>query len=358
MPKARQATRTADSVQDLDLSPAKATRSKTKAEPAAKVQKKTASKTVTKRKKADPKPASETTTKSAKIRSIELKLDDSSTPALSPGGSTIVASTPPHILNGVRPLEKITEKDILSADSPAKLALLVSSLVSTQQDSIFERYRQTTRLQQSNDAKLISELRSELSAKQKTIEGLIVQIQNFQESGDVSVLSSAPAVSSTPQKGRRVEMYESPIRKRSESSLMIRQDDLANELKTIGITLDMLELLTGVRIINYEEDLDRFYFDVKQTSTNMEDEAAAVSVEYKLVIKRKFEQTAEVTYVPVFLRTDKKSKGAELDRRSDNANKVAKHLPEYLQDNLIFPYNTLLQFYTKMSKALNKSTKT
>lgn len=128
---------------------------------------------------------------------------------------------------------------------------------------------------------------------------------------------------------------------------MLQQEDLANELKTIGITLDMQELLTGVRITNYEDDRDKFYFDVKQTSTNIDNDVDAVSVMYRLVIKKKFEQTAEVTYIPSFLR----------EAKNDDARRVSVHLPDYLKDNLIFPYNTLLQFYAKMSKALNKSAK-
>lgn len=238
----------------------------------------------------------------------------------------------------------VTENDILAASTPQALMKLINSLVTTQQDAIFDKYRLTSRLQMNHDSLVISGLREELRHKQATIDALQAQIiENGGVNADVSSIS---VVSSTPRRQGTRELYQSPIRQKS-SSLMLQQEDLANELKTIGITLDMQELLTGVRITNYEDDRDKFYFDVKQTSTNIDNDVDAVSVMYRLVIKKKFEQTAEVTYIPSFLR----------EAKNDDARRVSFHLPDYLKDNLIFPYNTLLQFYAKMSKALNKSAK-
>lgn len=234
-----------------------------------------------------------------------------------------------------------TEQEIILAESTGRLVTLINSLVSTLNDEIFDRYRQTSRLQMENDARLIAKLRDELNRKLQSIDALLAQISRLQSDLDAD-MSVVTASSSTPQKPTR-PVFESPIRKQS-SSLLIHQDELELELKTIGITLDMLELLTGVRIINYEEDTEKFYFDVKQASTN--DDSHGVAVEYRLVIKKKFEQAADVNYVPVFL-----------NDKDANVEKLVKHLPDYLRDNLIFPYNTLLQFYAKMSKALNKSSK-
>lgn len=264
-------------------------------------------------------------------------LDLKKTPLLSRSASTLASANTSISISDSR---QVSESDILTATDLKLLMKIINTLVTTEQDAIFEKYRQTTKLQTSHDSLVISGLRDELRRKQETIDALQAQLLG----------SRAPdslAIKSTPRKTAAPELYQSPIRKLS-SSLMLQQEDLANELKTIGITLDMQELLTGVRITNYEEDRDKFYFDVKQTSTNMDNDSDAVSVIYRLVIKKKFEQTAEVTYVPSFLQGDK----------DDDANKVSEHLPDYLRDNLIFPYNTLLQFYTKMNKALNKSAKT
>lgn len=269
-------------------------------------------------------------------RSHSAILDPAVTPLLTPdsarGGLAILGRANTTTVN---------EEEILAATDPQKLRKLIERLVSTEQDVIFDRYRQTSRLQMNSDSKKIAALEDEVKRQQATIVSLQGRLLSI---GD----SDGAAINSTPRKKDTPELYESPIRRQTtSSSLMIHQEDLANELKTIGITLDMLELLTGVRMINYEEDREKFYFDVKQTSTNMDNDADAVSIVYRLVIKKQFEQTAEVTYEPSFLKGD----------MDDSALRVSKHLPEYFQDNLIFPYNTLLQFYTKMSKALNKSAK-
>lgn len=246
----------------------------------------------------------------------------------------------------------VTEADILAADTLAKVVAFVNQLVGSQQQ-LFDRYKHTARLQMDADARLIAELRRELENKQTSIDALLALLQRVQDDADGRRVASV--ASSTPQRGRGApEMYELPIRGRNAS--LLSQHELAGELKTIGVTLDMLELLTGVRIISYEEDRAKFYFDVKQLSTTSDNDTDAVSVVYRLVIKRKFELTAEVTYVPSFLQkldaADDSDDGATADARA-----VAACLPEYLKDNLIFPYNTLLQFYAKMSKALNRSAK-
>lgn len=286
--------------------------------------------------------------KANELAAIASKLNNGKFPSPTPESANEISTHSASDKSGsvaVSGTATVTENDILAATTPQALMQLINGLVNTQQDAIFDKYRQTSRLQMSHDSLLISSLREEIGRKQATIDAL--QAQLLESGGAEGDLSSISVVSSTPRKQRTRELYQSPIRQKS-SSLMLQQEDLANELKTIGITLDMQELLTGVRITNYEDDRDKFYFDVKQTSTNIDNDADAVSVTYRLVIKKKFEQTAEVTYIPSFLQGDK----------SEHARRVSAHLPDYLKDNLIFPYNTLLQFYAKMSKALNKSAKT
>lgn len=235
----------------------------------------------------------------------------------------------------------VSESEIYATKTPAQISRIIHDLTHTQQDRIFEKYKRTAALQRANDSRLIELLRTELASKQDTIDVLTAQLRNDKGTGETI----------TPKKTRSKDLYESPIRK-SASSSMISQEELANEMKTIGITLDMLELLTGVRIVNYEEDKDKFYFDVKQSSTNMDNDAAQVSIDYQLIIKRKFEQSADVNYVPLFLKN--KLKDAT---KASVAKRVTEHLPAYLHEDLLFPYNTLLQFYAKISKALNKTAK-
>ncbi|GBL51345.1 hypothetical_protein [Candidozyma auris] len=241
------------------------------------------------------------------------------------------------------PRQKITEQDIIAATSSHDIVGYLNTLVGSEAEANLNEYRRTTKLQMDNDASLIRQLRTELQQKQESIDTLLKQVSQLQNNG-----SALPATANaTPQKRVTGELYKSPIRSNSASTSMISSDDLAQEMKTIGVTLDMLELLTGVRIVNYEEDKEKFHFDVKQSSTNSEDDSSTITVEYKLVIKKQFELSADVNYIPTFLKKVP----------SSVKNRLIENLPDYLQGSLVFPYNTLSQFYAKMNRALNKSTK-
>lgn len=245
---------------------------------------------------------------------------------------------------------ELTEEDILSIDSTGKLYGVLKGLLRGSSDEMFDEYKKTAKeriqlLEEERD-----HLQNQLLVKQNTIDTLAMQIQELQSN------ASAPSV--TPKKPLQ-QMYESPIRKKS-SAAMIRPGDMEEELKTISFTFDMLELLTGVRVINYEEDKEKFYFDIRQTDTAAELDRTPVAIEYRLVIKRRFDQTAEVTYIPVFLKnmmTTAKASDDDQKVKNEHAKLVEANLPEYLRENLKFPFNTLLQFYAKLVRALNKSGK-
>lgn len=256
------------------------------------------------------------------------------------------------------PSSAVLEADILTAKSTGKLADYLSRLLTSDLENDFKEYRNVAHRLEEVSNEIISLLRLQLETKQETIDVLAQQLLELQNALAEQQDGSNSAPSLTPQRGRKAELYQSPIRKQKTGAAMIPPDELAEELKTISFTLDMMELLTGVRIINYEDDKEKFYFDVKHTSTASEPNVDPISIEYRLVIRRKFEQTAEVTYIPVFLNDlSKRAKDAEQEAKNHDARKVKPHLPEYLLDNLKFPYDTLLQFYTKVGKALSKSSK-
>lgn len=245
----------------------------------------------------------------------------------------------------------ISENEIMSINSSKKIYSILKDLVHTKQDVLFQEYRLSARERISQLENERNYLQEQLSVKQNTIDTLASQIQDLRKGNS----SSRGNDLTTPKKPSQ-QMYESPIRNTKNSSAMISQADMAEELKTISFTFDMLELLTGVRVTNYEEDGEKFYFDIRQSDTGREVDGVAVSIDYRLVIKRKFEQTAEVTYIPVFLKNAKvKTSDKEQQMKNEHARQVKAHLPDYLCDNLKFPFNTLLQFYGKLAKALNKT---
>ncbi|GEQ71570.1 hypothetical protein JCM33374_g5255 [Metschnikowia sp. JCM 33374] len=257
----------------------------------------------------------------------------------------------------------VTEADIIAAKSPSQVTKLINTLVSTDQDELFRQYKETSEEQQVKDSQSIAELTTKLDERQTTIDTLTAQISELQNSLDTAeekleAIGDTSTHAQTPQRRRGKEMYQSPIR-RKPSDAMVHRTKVDDEFKTIAFTFDMLELLTGVRIISYKVDDDKFLFDVKQTSTVTEQESDVVTIEYQLMIQRDFEEKAEVTYIPVFLDAlGKRARNAEQEAKNKDAERVKVHLPGYLQQSLNFPYNTLSQFYIKLSKALNKGTKT
>ena len=250
----------------------------------------------------------------------------------------------------------ITEQDILSVQNNNDLMKIIHTLTNTKQDEIFTNYKKKSELQLQQKNQLINDMQQELNNKQKIIDKLL------EEKPDNSLLQ-------TPMKKARNEpqnMYVSPIRRKKtakQEQEVINQDQLSKELETIGITLDMLELLTGLRIINYEEDDAKFHFDLKQTSTN--GSGTELTIDYRLIISKEFTSTAEINYVPTFLNEleDNDSEADDIDVDDEtmgpkrNAKMLLDLLPDYFCDNLTFPYNTLSQFYTKMNRALNKGAK-
>lgn len=253
----------------------------------------------------------------------------------------------------------ITEKDIFNAStSTQELVLLINTLTSTSQDKLFEDYRAKTQTQLDESYRIIEELNQEIAAKNEIIERLKVS------SSSKVALNVDQTPSKQPQSSQN--LYKSPIRRKKTTDVadLITQDQLSKELDTIGITLDMLELLTGLRITNYEEDDNKFYFDILQSSTaESSDEKKkkngasappapasgnSLTIVYRLVISKDFDSTAEINYVPTFLK-----EGGD----DDHIERLKDILPEYFCDNLSFPYNTLSQFYTKINRALNKGVK-
>lgn len=136
--------------------------------------------------------------------------------------------------------------------------------------------------------------------------------------------------------------FASPIRKKASGRL--NQDELAKERENICFTLDMIELLTGVKVINFENTSDEYIFDIKQSSSVK----LGLTMHYQLVLAS--QPSPEINYIPTFLDA---LEGEEVEDY-ENAKILQKILPDYLCENLSFPFDTLAQFYGKVNRALNK----
>lgn len=204
-----------------------------------------------------------------------------------------------------------------------------------------QEYKQQVEAQLESDHALIEEMSSQMAQLQRQNDELQRALRDTQENS-----STIPA-------------YESPIRKKNPCSRVSPQsqtspnkrpgieDPVAREFENIGFSLDMLELLTGLRICNFDEDHEKYFFDIHQTSSTS---SPAMHVDYVLIIPKLFGQVAEVCYVPSFLEHIRTGNYEE----KHNAQRLRDTLPEYLCANLTFPYSTLAQFYAKMTRAINR----
>lgn len=285
--------------------------------------------------------------------------------------------------------ETISEEDIIESNNTKNLINFINQLTGNKQEELFKEYKQMNEKSNLNNSELIDSLYDKVEVQQNTIYDLLQEVKELRKGQrqkndeDDEDDEEDTTIMETPLK--RIEntdlsinstqlTYESPIRKKRDTKNnkqftnepeVINENQLHQELKTIGIIIDMIELLTGLRIINYEEDKTKFYFDVKQVSTSNNDNGInSISIEYKLVILKRFEIEAEVNYIPTFLNDLNDEEEDEDDEddddknfRKSNSETLMEILPNYFCDNLSFPYNTLAQFYTKMNKALNKGVK-
>ncbi|CAN3372402.1 hypothetical protein DIURU_002464 [Diutina rugosa] len=220
---------------------------------------------------------------------------------------------PPKPKSSPRPV--YDEKSILECQSTQELKEIIHSLTHTESDELYQQYKQSVRQQLENDRKLIADL-SEENARLKA--QLSQPMQSPQE-------------------------VTSPIKKTPQS--ITSADDFRQELREISHTLDLIELLTGVSVTDFSERDGQYFFEVEQFGNALAGPTAQrLKMEYQLVIKS--EQTGtddEIIYHPSFLHYN-----------TSDTEQLKSILPEYLLETLNFPINTLGQFYTKVSRALNK----
>ncbi|CAX40537.1 conserved hypothetical protein [Candida dubliniensis CD36] len=215
----------------------------------------------------------------------------------------------------------VMEQNILNSDNE-QLVELINSLVNTKQDELFTKYKAKAESQLESDHELIESLQAELKAKDDKIEALLEELSSLKQDSSME--------------------FASPIRKKASGRLS--QDELAKERQNICFTLDMIELLTGVKVINFENNSEEYIFDIKQSSSVR----SGLTMYYQLVLASS--PNPEINYIPTFLDA---LEGEEVEDY-ENAKILQKLLPDYLCENLSFPFDTLAQFYGKVNRALNR----
>lgn len=220
----------------------------------------------------------------------------------------------------------ITEKDIINAQSKQQLIGFINELTTSKSDQVFDEYKKKVSEQLSNNAILIEQLNTELGRKQTMIDNLIEENLSLKRSFN----GGLPSADSN-------QSFESPIRRKQQSNI-INHNQLEKELEDIGTFLDLIELLTGIVLIDCFEQDSKYHFDIQQTSSNK-----TIEMNYRLIVDTSFKENIDIDYIPTFM-----------ESKNKNLVKLQSILPEYLCENLSFSLSTLGQFYSKVNKAINK----
>ncbi|RLV89623.1 hypothetical protein JA1_005061 [Spathaspora sp. JA1] len=222
-----------------------------------------------------------------------------------------------------------TEDTPKKKPNSGELIELVNDLANTKQDEVFTKYQTKIQTQLENDHLLIQNLQLDLRKKNETIDKLVEEISRLKQSQ-----------TNEPEQIK----FESPIRTKHTP-----MNSLSKELENITISLDMIELLAGVRVVNFQEDEEMLYFDVKQSSPPL-------YITYQLIISKEFEVKAKVHYIPTFLDVlaNEFDHGDDEVEIIENARVLQRILPDYFLDKIEFSIDTLNQFYSKLARALNK----
>lgn len=121
-------------------------------------------------------------------------------------------------------------------------------------------------------------------------------------------------------------------------------DQAVGEMDLFTTKQEMIELLTGVSCVSYDENKTSITFRMRHLGEES-------TLFYELIIGKS--SLGELIYRPEF---DQPAEWKPEDGDwHHNVNVLKQVLPEYLTDNLTFPSNTLRNFYAKVSKSLSKS---
>ncbi|KAI5957379.1 CSM1 [Candida jiufengensis] len=202
-------------------------------------------------------------------------------------------------------------KDTINDTNINNIIDIINENVHTKADTILTKYRDINDQLRENDHLLIQQLQEENEKLKEKIEDL-----------------------------GYINEYKSPIKK-----YIIKDSDFEKERENISFSFDLLELMTGVKIINYEENNNEIQCDIIQSSNDK-----SIWIEYQLIINKL--DTKQINYIPKFLHDDQEQQQNETNKL--NLKKLNKILPDYLMEYLSFPGESLAQFYNKVNKALNQ----
>ncbi|ODV94250.1 hypothetical protein PACTADRAFT_51123 [Pachysolen tannophilus NRRL Y-2460] len=233
-------------------------------------------------------------------------------------------STGNNFETNVLPYESSLNQAYLGKDLKGLLNLMQDLTSQQKIDQLFNDYK--------------NQVEETLAKADNLIESLTRQVTDLQRQLKTQ---NGSIQSSGPSKNEDLELI-----------LQLKQEN-AQQNSQVRVIFDFIELLTNLTCLDFLENEEQLIFIMKQSDTE-----STIHINYKLIINRlKNKDINEIIYIPLV----SGDYNPEIDEEEDeedfkeNLAKLHKVLPEYLLDNLTFPYSNLSNFYAKINRSLNKN---
>ncbi|OWB68454.1 hypothetical protein B5S33_g4456 [[Candida] boidinii] len=241
------------------------------------------------------------------------------------------------------PLRK-TESTFLPSDSTINqlfqkkdlknLTSILTELTNTKSERMLIEFKKTAEKRFNTSDKLISNLtkeitylKTQLSNQKREKSNESVEINKLKSENE-SLLEKIESLNSNN------EVFKIEIEKNLNLNENIIKEKNLNNTK-----FEIIELLTGLTCIEFHENQENLSFKLKQTGDSC-------ILYYQLLISKN--GSSDIVYIPDLDNTK------DIEDSSKNKENLKTYLPDYLLDNLTFPANTLNNFFSKLSRSLNK----
>ncbi|GMF06120.1 unnamed protein product [[Candida] boidinii] len=241
------------------------------------------------------------------------------------------------------PLRK-TESTFLPSDSTINqlfqkkdlknLTSILTELTNTKSERMLIEFKKTAEKRFNTSDKLISNLTKEITYLKTQLSNQKREKSN--ESAEINKLKSENE--SLLEKIESLNSNNEVFKIEIEKNLNLNEN-IIKEKNLNNTKFEIIELLTGLTCIEFHENQENLSFKLKQTGDSC-------ILYYQLLISKN--GSSDIVYIPDLDNTK------DIEDSSKNKENLKTYLPDYLLDNLTFPANTLNNFFSKLSRSLNK----
>ncbi|OWB63413.1 hypothetical protein B5S29_g4391 [[Candida] boidinii] len=205
------------------------------------------------------------------------------------------------------------------------LTNILTELTNTKSERMLIEFKKTAEKRFNTSDKLISNLTKEITYLKTQLNN-----QKRDKTNELNEINKLKLENESLIK--KIELLNS-------ESLNLNNENLIKEKNLNNTKFEIIELLTGLICIEFNENQENLSFKLKQTGDSC-------ILYYQLLISKN--GSSDIVYIPDI------DNIKDIEDSLKNKENLKTYLPDYLLDNLTFPANTLNNFFNKLSRSLNK----